>query len=237
MENILLWASVVSGVLVFVSAFLTRREPDSASPGENWAIPPALRWTAILLPLLGLMVTLPASGAFSAGQGLGRGFFLGGAAALLAFLPLLRGGRLGGRDLLAGPFGMGAAAVALPLLLLRASLLDALMGVAVGWFAVAFTLYLGQSPKGREQSGAAVAAATGFTLTLCAGAVIGTLRAPAAGMTNSTGWSASLVAFGTAVCGIVPACGGRGGTNLDAASRDDRRGRADAVSTLREGRF
>jgi hypothetical protein len=200
MENILLWASVVSGVLVFVSAFLTRREPSIADgappPGENVPMPPALRGLVIALPLLGMIVTLPTSGAFSAGQGLGRGFFLGGVAALLAFLPLLRGGRLGGRDLLAGHFGIAAAAVALPFLFLRASLLDALMGIAIGWFSVAFTLYLGQSAKGREQSGAALATATGFLLTLCAGALIGTLRTPTGMMLSSKTWGAALIAFG-----------------------------------------
>jgi hypothetical protein len=198
MENILLWASFLVGVLVFVSAFLTRQEPSGTAappPEKGTALPPALRITAILLPFLGLLLSLPKGGIFSPGQGLGLGFLTGGVAGLCGLLPLLRGGRLGSRDLMAGPFGIATSAVAISVLFLRTSLLDSLMGVAIGWFAVAFTVYLGLSEKRRTESGAALAAATGFALTLCAGAIIGTLRTPVATSLSNMTWSSALVAF------------------------------------------
>jgi hypothetical protein len=198
MENILLWASFLVGVLVFVSAFLTRREPSGTTvppPETGEAFSPILRTTAIALPFLGLLLTLPKGGVFSTGQGLGLGFLLGGVAGLCALLPLLRGGRLATRDLMAGPFGMAASAVAITVLFLRSSVLDSLMGVAIGWFAVAFSVYVGLSEKRRAENGSVLASGVGFLLTLCAGAMIATLRAPVAASLSHMTWSSALVAF------------------------------------------
>lgn len=197
MENILLWVSVLLGLLVFVSAVLTRRElvGTPETPPDEPLLAPALRNTALALPPLGMLLSLSTFAPFSSGQGLGLGFLIGGVASILAALPLLRGRRMSGADLMAGPYGIAVTALALVVLFLRGGLLDTLFGVALGWFSVAFTLYLGLSATARRESGMALAAGTGFAVALSAGTVVGALRSPGAGSLSHLAWDAAFLAF------------------------------------------
>jgi hypothetical protein len=205
MERSLLWASLVVGVVVFLCRFLpslpgrggrtgTVEAPVAAPPPE---VNPLLRNIALAAPVVGLLATLPTHGAFfAAGQRLGIGFLIGGAGALLSALPLLRGRRDGSAVGLAASYGLAAAAVALAALFLRASLLDALMGVSIGWFCVAFALFLGLPAA--ERAGAAgrqLAAGAGMTATLAAAGMLGTFRDPLTSELAKGTWAAVLTAF------------------------------------------
>lgn len=138
METSLLWAAFAIGAAGSLCALLLGRG-RLGFPGR------AALATAIGLPVVALVVTLPASPPlFSPGQGLGRGFALGAASALIAAAAWRRWSAgtdaavaLGGA-LMALP-SLAAAAVAA--LFLRASLVDALVGVSMGALAVSAVLY------------------------------------------------------------------------------------------------
>lgn len=206
MERILLLASVLLGGLVWVvSAWLTPRPatPPSAPPPpvdfadrrSLWRTP--LGGTALALPVIGFLLTLPTSGRFfSPGQDLGRGFLIGGLAALLAAWPLLRDRRSGATDEAAAPegaFGLAAVAASLAVLFLRGGVIDALAGVAIGWFATAFPIWL--LTRREQRPATALVAGAGFTATLCGAAALGIWRDEATPDLARTTWSAITLAF------------------------------------------
>jgi hypothetical protein len=206
MERSLLWASLVVGVVVFLCRFLpsllgrgertATQAPVAAPPPE---LHPLLRNVALATPFVGLLATLPTHGAFfAAGQRLGIGFLIGGMGALIAALPLLRSKRdaAGPTVGLAAAYGLVAAATALALLFLRASLMDALMGVAIGWFCVTFALFMGLPSAERDgAAGRQLAAGTGMATTLAAAAMLGTFRDPLTSELAKGTWAAVLLAF------------------------------------------
>jgi hypothetical protein len=103
------------------------------------------------------MISLPANKPlFSAGHGLGTGFLLGGATALLAAWSVFRQRGAGSGS---ASLGIACAATVLPLLFLRGSIIDALLGLAIGWFAVTFPLYLGCRPATDNEETSAVSRA------------------------------------------------------------------------------
>ena len=104
-------------------------------PGPRRAAPPPL-WLSLAPGLLGLLLTLPSTGIFQPGMGLGLGIALGSVAGTLAALALRRGAG-------ESTAGMAVLASAVPLLALRGSVLDALSGVALGWLAALLTASLG----------------------------------------------------------------------------------------------
>lgn len=192
MVRALLLASLAAALIVAVGGYLLGRRDPSERGG-----PPRLTPTeilAVLLPLIGFAVTLPSHGLFSAGQGLGRGFLLGGLGALaFGFGTRGRSASASGPVALALP----VICVTVALLFLRAVLLDALMGIGIGWFAVTFLLYVarrGESP----QRDAALAASAGFAATLAAASVIGTLRDALTPELAKGTWCALLVSFAAA---------------------------------------
>jgi len=199
MERILLFASVFIGVLVWLAASLlpprSAAPPPPSSPSDTsdsvWRTP--LGWTALALPFLGFILTLPTTGkVFSSGQDLGRGFLVGGIAALLAARSPLRD-RDGGRPTFEGVAGLAAAAAGIAALFLRAGIIDALAGVAIGWFVTTFPLYL--ALRRAPAAGAALAAGAGFAAAVVGTAAAAIWRDSLTPSVPKTTWAAIALAF------------------------------------------
>lgn len=196
MERILLFGSLLIGGLVWLLGSLrpagSTRSLSSPTP---WKTP--LGTIALVLPFLGFLLSLPASKPlFSAGHGLGTGFLLGGVAALLAAWSAVRQRGAGSSS---ASIGIACAVSVLPLLFLRASIIDALLGIAIGWFAVTFPLYLAVRPDDNAEEGSTVshvlAAGAGFTAALCGVAALGIWRDALTPALARTTWSATAILF------------------------------------------
>ncbi|MBC8104444.1 MAG: hypothetical protein H7Z41_17855 [Cytophagales bacterium] len=214
MERMLLFASLLMGGLVWLVGSLRTAPPRAPETvvgnggGSPWRTPLGL--VSLLLPLLGFVITLPANAPlFSAGHGLGNGFLLGGVAALLAAWSIIRASR-GSGAALAAPIGIGAAAVAICLLFLRGSVIDSLMGIAIGWLAATFPLFLTNraldTDRERDTS-SALAAGAGFAAALCGVAALGIWRDELTPALARTTWSAAAVAFSAVSSVILVALG------------------------------
>ncbi len=215
MEQVLLWIALVVGVLLFCGRFVPLAA--SADDGEGVSVdaaPPVgatkspLQTVALGLPFLGLLATLPAGfGPFHSGAKLGLGFLFGGIALLAAnrvsrrsngeTAPFLR---------VAASYGASIAAVSLALLFLRASLYDALLGVALGGFSISFILFLDLPLAARVgETGKRLAVGAGFLGALCAGAGLMVFRDSVTTDLPKLSWAATLLAF--AALGTLLAAG------------------------------
>lgn len=177
MERSLLWSAFALGWFSWLYGLLaTRSQRTGSVSGEMGISRPFLR-TALGLPILVFLITLPSRPPFAAGHGLGNGFLLGGIGALLSGWVLLRAlhsektaasALLPSRAAIAiaAPYGMALVTAITPLLWMRAALPDALLSVAIGWFCISVLLYVGalspltpqpplpQGARGRASSGA-----------------------------------------------------------------------------------
>src|SRR5689334_10161779 len=106
MERSLLIGASALGVVGWLLSLLLARSERSASAWRTLAAP--FRWTALFLPVLVFLLSLPSSGIFSAGQGFGRGFLIGAIAALLSAIAVV-GARVSERTV------VNATVVAAPL--------------------------------------------------------------------------------------------------------------------------
>lgn len=212
MERVLLFVSLVVGLLVYVSRFLPQARvrvsntlPDTTQPTVPSSGTALLVNLAFAVPLLGFLATLPSkNGIFADGQHLGLGFLIGGIGALLAGIPTVRA-KVASRGPIAAVSSFGAAifVVAVALLTLRASLYDGLMGVAIGWFCTTFPLLLALSPEERIGiSGRVLTLGTAMTAALSAAAMLGSFRDPLSPLLEKLTWSATLTAF-TALGSLV----------------------------------
>ena len=185
MERSLLWGIFAMGWVSWLLGLAAARARQAGAPRPAAPLPRAYLAAAGTLPILVFLATLPSHGKFFAeGQGLGKGFLLGGLCGLLAALvPLVAGEgeavrrRIGAT--VAAPFGLGLVAAVTPLLALRASLLDTLLGAAIGWFCVSFILLLGILQRGEEHDRSGpltVVSGTGFAILVCAVAALGEMR-------------------------------------------------------------
>jgi hypothetical protein len=140
------------------------------------------------LAVAGFVLTLPTTPPFHAGGMLGLGFALG---AVLVALGTLLNGTPGRQAIaLAAP---APAAVALALLLLRPSLLDGLLGVALGWLAA--LLLAGALDPGLRRD---AQIAGGFGVALVAVAALGILRDGVTPELAKQSWSTLAVVLGAA---------------------------------------
>ncbi len=154
MERSLLWSAFAVGLVGWIGGWLLTRTGRGEPKAEDGPSRPYW-WTAMGLPLLIFLATLPSRPPFAAGQGFGRGFLLGGMGALLAAWVVARSGRKAPRlqgdaagitcaaAAVAAPYAMGLIVAVTPLLWMRETLEDALLGGAIGWFTVTLTLLLG----------------------------------------------------------------------------------------------
>src|SRR5579871_5152848 len=125
MERSLLWFVFAIGWACWLSGFLLTRRRRLGTAGVEGALPRPYLATAIGLPLLIFLATLPSQPPlFAPGHDLGNGFLLGGIGALLSGLVLIQGSLSvpGERSLpraaatVASPFALGVALTAAPLL-------------------------------------------------------------------------------------------------------------------------
>lgn len=155
MDRSFVWSAFIVGLTGWLCgamvAFASRRKQEGCSSFR------AFDSLSLLVVLGGFAATLPTRGMFSPGQGLGRGFLIGGIAAIVA-LSGLRGmpghGQNGPRCAasIAGPLFGAVAAVAAGLLFLYASVADALMGVALAWIAVTIFWVVGLLTAGSGEA-------------------------------------------------------------------------------------
>src|SRR5437879_843541 len=112
MERNLLLLSFALGGVVWLCGFLTSATWPRAGSGSSAALP--LFWivTALILPIVVFLATLPSSPPFfAAGHGLGVGFLIGGVAGLLAAWLILRAFAAADKGEVVSP----AAAIAAPI--------------------------------------------------------------------------------------------------------------------------
>jgi hypothetical protein len=196
MERILLFASLLIGGLVWLMGSLRPALPSPFESTPPWKTP--LGKIALALPLLAFLLTLPTNKPFfSGGQGLGTGLLIGGIAGLLAAGSIFRQRGNGG---FSAPLGIACAAAALPLLFLRGSVIDSLLGLAIGWLMVTFSLFLSvqtdSSSDGTAGVSSALAAGTGFAVALCGLTALGIWRDELTPALARTTWSATAILFG-----------------------------------------
>lgn len=219
MERSLLSIALAMGCGGWVCSLLLSRVRSNGMMGQNVRTLRPYLLTALALPLLGYLATLPSKTPFAAGQGWGQGFLIGGwGAALAAFVALCAVGEddfdlnaTRATSAIVAPFSMGLAVTALPLLWIRHSLLDTLLGVAIGWLVVTFVVAQGVSvrDRGRLTALLPLAAGVGFVATLCAVASLGEMRSPIAlaSTYHTISWSALALALATGVPFTLLICG------------------------------
>ncbi len=210
MERSLLWGVFAMGWVSWLLGLIAARARHTETGNGAKELPRPYLIAAVVLPLLVFIATLPSHGKFFAeGQGLGKGFLLGAVCALLAALvPLLagEGGELRRRRIgatVAAPCGMGLVAAVTPLLMLRASLLDTLLGAAIGWFCVTFLVLIGmlQREDTTERPGVlSVVTGTGFAILTCGVAALGEMRGTVdLTATSTVSWSVLGMVFAAGV--------------------------------------
>lgn len=205
--RLLLWVSLAVGLVTVVGAAVT--SPRSANTGNKAGpINGPSGWAAVAIPFLGFLVTLPSHGTlFSAGHGLGMGILIGGLGALVFAVLSARRASIGDTDAAGIAFALPAMLASVTLLFFRSMLLDALLGEAIGWFAVAAFLWPSLRstafPDTSEPSGQADALvlSTGVMATVAATAVLGTLLNPRT-LTLDRGTWAGLAMVLTAIGGL-----------------------------------
>ena len=132
-------------------------------------------WIALALPILGWAATLPVTPPFSAGQGFGRGFLMGGAGCLAASWVVWRAGNAGALSVRAAacaPLFAALAVICAPLLWMRGSVIDALLGAGAGWVGVSLVLLLRDEADFEAQ----VFGGAAWMTALCGAAALGVYR-------------------------------------------------------------
>src|SRR5579884_866167 len=219
MERSLLWSAFAIGWAGWLYGLFVTRPRRSGAPSLLSGLPRLFLFTAIALPILVFLITLPQRPPFAAGHGFGNGFLLGGFGALLAGWVLARAfvSLDASSDsalqtpcaaaAVASPYALSLVTVTIPLLWMRTVLPDALLGVAIGWFCVIMVLYLAPpaltpdpSSNLRENRGWGLGS-LGFTILLCAVAALGEYRTPFldTAAAQPVSWSALAVAYAAGV--------------------------------------
>jgi hypothetical protein len=200
-RSLLIGASALGVVAWLLSVALSRSERETSL----WRLLAApFRWAIVVLPTAVFLLSLPSSPPFSAGQGFGRGFLIGAVSSLLAAIAIA-GARRSERAALnaanvAAPLWIAIPATAIPLLFMRPVLIDALMGVAIGFLSIAAIVHVGLANRDEgtdESRGLALLSGAGFAVVLTVAAALGAYRGTE--VTESSRWAAVAVIAGTAV--------------------------------------
>lgn len=238
-RSLLEGAFALSLVVWLCGLLLTRRGKANISGAGSSLIPAPFWVVAALVPLAGFAATLPTRTPFAAGQGLGHGLLLGAVGAIAGAWTLMRAiprkegegsGVHSGTGAFAASFALAVGVVCIPLCAMRGVVVDALMGVAVGWITATLLLLCGLNA--RDGAGRVVAlglmAFAAWAVTLCGWAALGELGGSAAWGANMTSvpWSAIAMPLASSVplllmlCAFIPG-GVTLSTNLPApAGRD-----------------
>src|SRR5688572_2189763 len=127
MERSLLWGAFAIGIVGWLCAvLLARPKPDSKIPG----LPRAHLIAAAALILVVNLATMPSSPPFARDHGLGLGFLIGGAAALIAAWTIFRvttSNPLAASAAASAPFFLAIPAAVIPLLFTRSNIIDVLL--------------------------------------------------------------------------------------------------------------
>lgn len=208
MERSLLWGAIAVGVVGWLQSLLAAGSLSASPHNASTPFPRPHLLLAAALPVLVFLLTLPEAPPFARGQGFGHGFLLGALGALgAAFVAgrTLQSHALHNRDeenrnslapLLAAQF-LAVAIVALALWLLRAQIMDALCGIALGWLCVSLVLHHGFCDV--KTSDASLASGTIFAVTLCGASALGVHRDFLSPEIPRGTWSALCVAFATGI--------------------------------------
>lgn len=157
MEHKLMWGALGIGIVGWLCASLLLLSRPRNSALGSAAMPEAISlqsrdmrpgfvWVSFLLPVLVWLATLPVKAPFSPGQGWGRGFLLGGMVAFLSiWVPFRAFSEPGFKARSASAISLCGAiiAVSVPLLWMRSSVVEALLGGALGWVTVSLVWLLG----------------------------------------------------------------------------------------------
>ena len=206
LAHLLLWVALAVSLLVLGGWHFATR-PVSLPPPRHPA-----HGLALVLPVIGYLVTLPTHAPFAAGHGLGVGFLLGGVGAwLLQVIDRPTEATEGDdRSSLLSPAALAAAALSVGAVLQfvsRSSVLDALMGCAMGWLVAGALLAF--APLPRRAPGIV---AVGVAVALATAALLGVLRDGRATQTVPHGtWAASATLL-VAVAALLVWLAGRIGT-------------------------
>ena len=200
MERTILWSVMVLGWVSWLYGGLITHSGRAGKMPILERIPRSYLGIAFALPILVWLVTLPGKAPyFAEGHGLGNGFLLGALGALLSGGVLLRATSplashldtrlqsLSATAALTSPFALALALVPIPLLWMRSTLADSLMGIAIGWLALSTLLLFGNGESeelaetGEKQPQSTTLSAlfmtgTGFAIALCALTLLGEYR-------------------------------------------------------------
>lgn len=222
MERSLVWSALAIGFACWIVGFSLTRRQRFALAGIGGALAPAYLATAIGLPILLFIATLPSRGRFFApGHDLGNGFLLGAVGALLSSVLVIQHmlaasaetSRLRSAAVVASPFGLGVACAATPLLVPHDTLSIALLGVAIGWLAITGILLLGLVHGPRAQQACAaeplcILAGACFVAMLSATIALGDFHGEVSFIktTTSVSWAVLAVAAAAAIPLFVLLC-------------------------------
>lgn len=192
MERGLLWSGLAVGCLGWLCSFLLTAFAAPRATTDGPADQRRFPFLTALLPLLVWLLTLPEKPPFGEGHGWGNGFLVGGIAALLgawiatrvdwsSATPLTRAAAV------TAPAFAALAVIAIPLLWMRPTVIDALVGIACGWFVVSFVVQetlTRESPgdgadadaANRLTSSLTLFSGMSFTVLLCAICALGVYR-------------------------------------------------------------
>lgn len=145
MERTLLWIAFGLGWLTWICSLLLSRSKDKEARSSL----PSLYYTVMAgLPVLIFIASFPSKPPFAEGQGLGKGFLIGGVLALVASWTVntsyfKRSAEARPAVLVTAPYALAVIASSIPILFLQQTLIDSLLGVLIGWFCVSLVGILG----------------------------------------------------------------------------------------------
>lgn len=195
MEHSILWSALVLGSIGWLIAMLL--PPARGAVPQEKAVPRPLLLTALALPVTGFLLTLPSAPPFAAGHGWGTGFLLGGFGSLLSFAAIRRCRSAQDHPLapvltLTAPWFLSLPLIAFTELRMHDLLLDALMGIAIGWIAECILVNPISDAHGRYMTLGA-----GFCATLCA--AVGLAAYHGSGGFEHARWIAAILGLATLV--------------------------------------
>ena len=196
MERSLLWGALAVGGAGWLCTLLLARPS-----GESAAKAGLTRFqlsAAIALILIGHLLTMPSSPPFARGHGWGMGFLIGGAAALLAAWAVYRlaatAGPVAGASAVSAPFFLALPAAVIPLLFMRTTVIDTLLGVAIGWVAV--TILLASLADSDPEAPSSLSPGAAFAAALCGAMTLAVFRGAGAYQEFRWGAAAAVLASG-----------------------------------------
>ena len=224
MERSLYGSALALGLVAWICSLLLMRRGTATVRTFLSLTTPSFVLAALAVPFAGFVACLPTQVPFAAGQGLGRGLLLGMFGSLLTQWTMGRSldadedtieeGTITGRRsgvVFAAPFALAIVCVCVPLLWMRGVVVDALLGLALGWLTHSLLLLIGLNT--RERAGRALnlalIAGTGFAVTVAALAALGELGGSVrfGGSVLPVPWSAPLMPLAACVPFVLLVCG------------------------------